>query len=331
MKEFGPWEINFDMDALLPAGVPEKEEVKDKSEEDIYYQDVLNKYKPYIESFHYSEQLANYINTGYLEQEKLEQEIIELVEELKKKEDSEETKTLKAIQNWQNTEKEKFSKLLANTLGKVESGTLTMGAYLHILGELLKIEFYQIEDFKVDNEVIEQFKKGIDKSRTLHKSDNSFEIRLSRWVEKEDSPAKNKFNDIRDYLIEANQSCGLEEKSSIKDQILEFIKNNDSEKLTSFHKEMGYIGEPFLADASPEIFFGNIEKSDRTTQEAFNYFLRDRYYNIEDMIMKEQPFLEGLQIQIEDYFKEIPKKKINHIRLLELKATIEFFLKKLDH
>lgn len=330
LKELGPWEINFDVEPLLPLDLLANEQDKkpEQSKEVRYYEDVLDKYKPFIELFQYSATLARYIDTGFLDQEKFEQEINRIVDDLVKKEESEETKTIKAIKNWKSINDEELAPLKERVLEKVESGKLSLHGYLPIFAELLMLEHYQVEGTEVTPEIIQQFIRGIDKSKVNHVYEAIFDFKLSIWNEQ--SPLKDKFNEIRDYLINANSESLERNATPIKQQIKESIRKNNSEELLEILQNPEYLNEPILEIPEPGELLELIKKANPQTIYAINHGIRFRYsdsdYKALPVFKKEEGFLKTLSKCADEHIKKQEIRKVSTVPFIDLQTILNGLL-----
>lgn len=331
LKELGPWEINFDIEPLLPPGLPanEQDQKQEQSEEVKYYEDVRGKYKLFIELFQYSATLARYVDTGFLNQEKFEQEINSIIDEFVKKEESEETKTIKAIKDWKNIDDEELAPLKQHVLEKVESGELSLYGYIPIFAEFLLMEHYQVENTEVTPEIIQLFKTGIDRSKENHGYEAAFHFKLTVWNEQ--SPLKDKFNEIRDYLIDANTQSLERKATPIKQQLIESIRSNDSEGLLEILQNLEFLNEPILEIPEPGDLFGLLKIAEFPTIYALNHGIRFRYsdsnYKSLPVFNHEKEFLTALLGFTEHYIGEQEVRKVSIVPFIDLQTILQGLLR----
>lgn len=328
LKNVGPYSIiDFDFDFLNP-GVQEDHQEKDPS----YSQLFSEKYSKIIESFFYCQEIADYIHNGYLNEEKLALVISDIVKDFKSKEGTEEDKIIKDIRNWRELKDEDFGPLIDKILARIDTGEFSLMAYPVIFAEFLQFEFYKIYDFEVTPEMIEMFKRGIDKSKENHKYLESFRFKVPMWSERDTTPAKNKYREISKYVIDANDFALTKEYVSISDLILTHLEQNKSDELQEVIVDPSNLNSPFFENIDVDKFFWLLIKANSETINAFNVGIYSRYSDNdiihEPVFQNEKGFFEKLHELIVEHIGSVPQRKISTVQVIDLEKNLRRFVKK---
>lgn len=319
----GPYSkiFNFEIENLMIA---EKGEIK--TDETNYSQLFKEKYTKIVDSFNYSEEIANYVQNGYLDKEKLNQEITEIQIEIKKEKGTDEEVLLKKIKNWRELSDNEFNPLLEKILTKVDEGKFNLYSYPLVFAELLQLEYFQVDNFEITEQIIIKFKKGIDLAKTKHKYVPAFGYKIPMWSDRDTSEIRIKYEVISQYTIEANDYALSKENIEVSSLIIEYIKTNSHKELQELVSSPNHLGVPIFESLKYQDVFNNLLKATNETISAFNWGLYGRYtegdpYTHKSFIHEKDFFCE-LQKLIGEYIDKIKLRKISTVHLIDLNKNL---------
>lgn len=327
LKNAGPIPLlSLDLDKFLS----EKQEVK--KEEAPNYIDLFNeKYSSIINSFHYCQEIADYIHDGYLSEEKLTVVIEEFISEKRRLEGTEEDKLIKQLENWKNLKNEDFEPLKDKIMGKIDEGSFPLAAYPAIFAEFLQIEHYNLYDFKVDGKVIDRFVRGIDKAKEAHEYSNSFRGKISFWRESDTSEARGKFNNIVNYCMRANDDALYKIYKGIIEALLASIENNKSQELQDLITDPEHLNSPLFEFIDEGDFFTLLTNAETETIYAFNAGIYSRYgdsdIETQEVYNKEKEFFMKLYELIHKKIEDTKDRKISIVPFILLERNLRRFIK----
>lgn len=322
LKNVGPYSlIDFDFDFLNP-GVQNRQQEVEKS----YSQLFSERYAKIIESFFYCQEIADYVQNGYLNEGKLAIIITDIIKEIKDKEGTEEDKLIRELRNWRELKDEDFEPLKENILNKIEEGRFTLMAYPIIFAEFLQLEYYKIDGFEVTPDIIEMFKIGIDKSKENHKYLEAFRIKVPMWSDSGKTPARNKYHEISNYTIEANDFALSKIFVDLTTSIISNITQNKSKELQEIITDQSLWGSPLFDSMDPTKVFNLLINANSETISAFNMGLYGRYpensVNTLPSFQKERTFFCELQILIENHLLAVKPIKISTVQFIDLDRNL---------
>ena len=327
LKDVSPHPI-LDVEVFNKMILKNQEEEKPE-QEPSYIQKFNKKYESVIESFHYSREIADYIHNGYLNKEKLKFTINEISQEIKRTKGTEEDKLIKEIKNWRNLKDEDFEPLKEKIFEKVDNGAFSLAGYPIIFGELLQIDHYQLYNFTADDEIIDRFKKGIDKAKETHEYSESFRSKIPYWSESDTSSAKDKFNDICKYTQQANKESLNKIHREIVDSLLLSLKENKSQELQDIVSNLDHLNYPFFESIDVENFFNHLEKANQETVFALHASIYGRYsdrdINYEPVYHKEKEFFKKLRELVTKKIEETTERKISLVPFIDLERNLKRF------
>lgn len=328
LKNVGPYSlIDFDFDFLNPGVQKDQQEM-----EPLYCQLFSEKYSKIIESFFYCQEIADYIQNGYLNEGKLAIVITDIIKEIKDKEGTEEDKLIREIRNWRELKDEDFEPLKEKVLKKIDEGKFSLIAYPIIFAEFLQFEFYKLDDFEVTEKFINRFKKGIDKSKETHKYIDTLRYKFPIWSDRDTTPARGKYLQICNYVIDANDFSLTKEYVSISDTILTHLEQNKSKELQEVIVDPSNLNSPFFENIDVAVFFGLLLIANNQTIYSFNESIFRRYsdsdINHEPVFQSEKEFFEKLHKLIVDHIDSVSQRKISTVQFIDLEKNLRRFMKK---
>lgn len=304
---------------------PEKaEEVKEK--EPSYYKIFTDKYQEIIENFNYSEEIAKYVHNGYLDKNKFAEEISEIQQEIRRNRGTDEQRLTGKIKNWRVLPDNEFLSTIEDVYTAIDGGKFTLVQFILIFSEFLQFEYYGLEGIVVNDQLIERFKKGIDIAKENHKYIEAFAYKLPVWSNRDTTPAKDKYYEVYNYVIEANDYALSKENVEVSTKLIDLIKTNKEKEIQDFISDTTLTGVPIFEHLNEKEVFDLILMSETTTISAFNWGLYGRYPEGDDYahksFLKDKNFLWEFQSLIEKHIEGIKDRKISTVQLIELNKNL---------
>jgi hypothetical protein len=291
-----------------------------------YTEKFREKYLPYENTkFDYFPSIANYIHTGSLDFELLSSEINDILGRYNVRKSTREEELLQKINNIYELEDNELKPLIEELLSMVENGKFQLSMYPNLFVSFLKIEFRGLENFKIDSKIIDKFKLGIDKGKEISKPDDSFSWRMPQF-----QTENLKYNEIKDYAIEANFSLKEQVNNSYLLKIYKSMSNNNQDEIYELITTSEFQFEPIFDLADPKEFFDATLKLTNTCMSVLNdsFHKRYNYHNSSTSQTKEIPFFVGYLELIKLYLKDKGDYKISSDILVALTKTLTSIINK---
>jgi hypothetical protein len=326
LKNVGPYFLSdIDFNNLM-GKEPEKKVENEKS----YVQLFSKKYSNLTESFHYCQEIADYVHNGYLNKEKLTKVIVEIIQEIKGKQETKENKLINKIRNWRNLKDDDFEPLLEELFKTIDDGKFTLMAYPIIFAEFLQMESYDIHKIKVDFELMERFKRGIDKSKVNHKYLEAFRAKLPYWSERDTTETRGKYNNICEYTLRANEYALNKSYDDLIKNFLSNIENSNSQEIDDFFKDTSNLIVPIFKNLNSINFFKLLQNANSETLYALNVGIynrcSDRDIVTEKICQDEKEFFVELCKLVQKQIEGIENRKISIVPFVDLERNLKRFL-----
>jgi hypothetical protein len=307
-----------------------KQNLKEESEsakiKALYFDGNFEPFEPF-------ESVADYLRSGCLNVQKLSNEIEAIINSLKKRKGTEEENTLKKIQNILDLSDETYLKDISQVLESVDKGNFSIGTYLQIYSGLLSLESYEIAGINVDESITERFKEAMTKSVNSEiEKDPWFKDRLSSlWPKREESVQAEKYQKLLTFADEIIKKITKKEKESKSiTEILQFIENNDYDKLKEIlvNKKRDYV----LNEENANKIYSKLIEQKAILINNFRFCLKERYElrDSQTPASYEYPFIKKMIELIEEYEKQKNNNRpISYIPFIgmknDLKECISYF------
>lgn len=284
---------------------PNKEEGRPTT---TYLENFKEKYTPYGNTkYAYYECIAEYVHSGVLDSKELNSIAEEIVNQLVINDKTKEIDISQQLNNIYNLEDNQIIPLIEKVLAKIGEGEYQLVTYPNIFFTLLRIEHMGINEFKVDEGIIDKFKIGIEKAKKLSNYVNNFDIHIPIF----ESP-DTKYGIIKDLAISANNSLKNVKIKEYSEKIIKAFDVANSEGVFDFITDSKYQFEPILSFIDPNIFLkklSSLSNADKwRVYEAFNE--RYSYSNSSSSLKKEVSFFTELKKLIDE---EIAKYKVKDV------------------
>ncbi len=313
----------FKVESYFPINFGNSDKVEEKEPE--YFEKFYDKYENIRSSFYYYPTIANYVHFGYIPED-FESLIKTIRNEIKKEEESEDAVSLKKIKNWELIEGEEFNDLIGYILDLVDKCKFNLYTYPAIYAQLIQLEYMQIENFKLTNEIKNLFFKAIDESKKTHKFEYTFNMRIPQWDYTDKSGGKDKYQEIYSYALRANEKVGnLEHKNEI-DKFVEMVSSNNIKGLEDYMYNIN--NKDIIKNINVETLFEKLLLAKGATIKMFVHGIYAFYpdnslFSLSD---EEVAFFKRFDELIDDYFSKTKKRPIESAFLFYLKNKVKSVL-----
>ena len=224
-------------------------------------------------------------------------------------------------------QEDEFNPLITEILSFVNENRFNLYYYPAIYAQLIKLELLKIENFEITNEITDLFKKAIDNGKDNHVFDHSFHIRIPIWDDSDKSKGKEKYKEIYEYAVKANEDVG---KNSHQEEIKHFIQmisSNDSNSIEDFMSD--YNNRNIFKEINDENLVGKLFSANGATLTAFMNGLFVFYPDNSSFPLSEEEkkcFI-NLTKEIDDYLSKVEKRPIKSAFLIHINNKAKSILK----
>ncbi len=250
-----------------------EEEPKEKTYEEVFREKylVFDNHR-----FDYFSEIAQYIHSGFLEEKGLLIQANNIISELIRNETSKESEIIKRLGNLFLLEDNELQPLFEEVLQKVENGDFDLIAYPNIFSFFMKIEYFKLENFSIDEAMYKTFQKGMDISKTRAKYYEAFRYKIPIW-DNSDTNGKKKYQPIADYATDANDSLFEIQMKSYADKIFSLIQENKGQEAYDCMVNSEFQFVPIFSFLNPETVFNQLKVSKNNTIMYFHDGIHGRY------------------------------------------------------
>lgn len=245
--------------------------------------------------FDYYPIIAHYVYSGFLDEQELRTQAESIKQELIRVETTKEAELIKKISNYFVIEDADFLSLKTEILNKVETGNFDLIAYPNIFSHFIQIEHFKIEDFLIDEHIYQIFENGIKISKLRSVYNDSFKFCIPIWGNS-DKVAKEKYQRIANYAIEANDSLLDNKLNDYANKIVCLIESNNGQDLYDYMTNSEFLLQPIFGYIHSNLVFEKLKKSKNSTIMYFHDGILGRYSaeSLSSFQNKEKPFFVGL-------------------------------------
>jgi hypothetical protein len=239
---------NIDWDNILFTQDKQKEE-KEKPKE--YFELFKERYLPYQDThFDYYTPIVEFIHTGVLDDDELYSELFKIHNSLLQNEITRESEIIQKLNNIYLLEDNELTPLLGELLENVKNGKYQVATYPNIFLSLLRIEHFGINQFEINDALIQVFSEGIQKGKVHSKYIESFEFRIPIFDKRNE-----KYESVKKIAVEANLSLKEDANLLYVNDIKEAIITNQGQKLFDLLTNTQVQFEPIFTLIDPKDFF----------------------------------------------------------------------------
>lgn len=322
-------ELGFEID-LSDNRKEEQRDVKQeevKEERKLILQKIQRKYfDNESDSFEPFFSIAEYIRSGNLRKDKLQEEVDSIINSLEKRKGTPEEQFLEKIKNIFNFTDTGYLKEIEGVLTEIDKGEFSLGTYLQSYSQLLVLESYKIEGVDINDEIYARFVKAIEKSfndgKLLFDSNLDFKYR-SLWSSGDEGHQRDKYKKLFDFAQSINHKVNGKNENLAIVPLLQLMDDGmNDQQLSAILVDKKWDLTLREEDAQP--IFDTLLKQNANEINSFRIILKDRYALREGITpaSQEYPFIRKMIQLIDEYEKDTPKRTISSIPILLLKNSL---------
>ena len=253
--------------------------------------------------FDFYDPIATYVNSGFLNQVELNSSALNIQNYFKSIEAQKEYKLIEDLKNFHLLEDTEFDSIITEILKNIDASKYPLVSYPNIFLVFLQIEFLQIHDFKVSQDIIDTFIKGMNNSLPISEFTKSFEYSIPIF-----EGTNTKYEPIRIRAIELNNSLKDEVIKQISESFMKVMESKDGSNISSFMIKQEYFNEPFFKFIDSHIFFDiTLALSNIAKYKLYEGF-HQRYINYNTIYTSSQElsFFNSYNSLIKNYIEKHP-------------------------
>lgn len=287
----------------------------DEPKEPEYIDRLWKKYNEINDEYHFYPVINEFVANGYLNGREIDSLIIELGKKYKKLEDTPEGKLFKKICNWSQIKDEELHGIIDKIIIAVKDCKYSVGELTELYYLLLKIEYYGIEDFRLNKKIENTFKESA--KTVMQRTGFDFYIETEFFYYTPNQYGKeldNRYECYLNFLGEINQELRKKSDQNTLDGFMEELHTNNANKIVEYCKgpSCQFLFENLDSKAVSEaLLVANVE-----TVEAFR---KGVYYRYPDGIVDGQlshneiQFLLGLHDEITSFIDNQHPRKLSSV------------------
>lgn len=271
-------------------------------------------YKDYIRSLYldngdivydYYKSIVDLVHTGYLSENDLLIESKNIQEEINRNKLTREIEILRATNSWNIMPDEEVQPMITEVLQEVKRGDFDLASYPSLFGWFIQLDYIGI--ISLDDNIKDVFKKGIDIAKSRAKYNPTFGIHIPIWQ----GEGSDKYSEIKEYAIKANNEIWDKTLEKLSLDLLEAIKNNDTDKINYFFQNDDYSCSPLFEKSSAMNFVDILinHATSRTIHYLDGYiYSRYAHLNTLDCYKEDLRFLLDVALMLKKYLDTEIKK-----------------------
>lgn len=250
--------------------------------------------------FQYFAFLANYIHTGDLSLSELKSVAIEIQQKLKDKEQKPEQIALDKLNNCLELNNEEFTPLIQKIYSYVEDGVYKLEVYPVLFQNILNCSLNGIENLKLDEDTVNLFKAGMDKSLAISKYKYGFNSTM--YIQE---PEDKMLEEVRKYSKKLNDSLLVKNDAVVANKVFTLFIKENFEDLKELLLSEDVQSSPIFQEEyiNPSEFFKKFLELTNANKIKIIDLLRSfsvRFTNYGSDLIKELPFFSKLHDLVEE-------------------------------
>lgn len=287
-----------------------------KNEKDLTYIDELyDKYSNIRYEYNHYPIIIEFITNGYLDNNALNAIINELNNECIKNAETPEGKLLKQFEDWRMIEDDQFIKCITELIQYVKDGKYSVRALTTLYHQLLVIEHFEIEGFKLDDNIDKVFRD----SAYVREHQDGFNQYIEHDLyqitpKKYDVELDKRYDSYIKYIGEVNTTLREKGEKNIIDGFMSALRFGDSNKITEYGDGANF--EFLLKSLDANEVFSILKDSDKSIVIAFLSGFYTRYPDrVSGFIISPQvvSFINDLKNLIKQHLEQLKVKKVSSI------------------
>ena len=299
---------------------------RNQDKELSYIDELYDKYGQIRHEYNHYPVIIEYITNGYLDNNELDVIINDINNECVRNAETAEGILLRKFTDWNKIEDDKFSDYIKELMQYVKENKYSIRELTTLYYQLLKIDYYEIENFKLDDHIDKIFKDSANivehnEGFNLYIETDIFEYTPLHYGEKLDERYKSFIN----YIEDINRELRAVGEQKIIDGFLTDLKSGDYDKIIDYGKGSNF--QFVIEHIDAKSVFDILKDSNKDVVEAFRYNIYCRYpdrvigLNVSE---KEICFIKDLKELINQYLNKLQIKRMSSV-------WYQLLVKKLDN
>ena len=286
-----------------------------KDKEPTYIDELYDKYGQIRHEYNHYPVIIEYITNGYLDNNELNVIINDINNECVRNAETVEGVLLRKFTNWDQIEDDKFSEYIKELIQCVQENKYSIRELTTLYYQLLKIDYYEIDNFKLDDHIDKIFKDSANivehnEGFNLYIETDIFEFTPLHYGEKLDERYKSFIN----YIEDINRELRAVGEQKIIDGFLTDLKSGDYDKIIDYGKGSNF--QFVIEHIDAKSVFDILKDSNKDVVEAFRYNIYCRYpdrvigLNVSE---NEICFIKDLKELINQYLNQLQVKRMSSV------------------
>lgn len=300
---------------------------KEKKQDYIY--ELYEKYNRIRYDYKFYPVINKYITDGFLDDYEFNNLIKEIYNNIVNYTETPEGKLLRLFEDWKMIDDDQFKNYISELIKYVKEVKYSIQALTVLYHQLLVIEYYGIEGFKIDKNIDDIFRKSA--YERVHQDGFNLYIendiyQLSRSLFREQ--VKKRYDSYVDYIGEINRELRIIEEQNLIDNYMTALKAGNSDKIAEYSNSANF--QFLLEHLDVNEVFEIIKTSKMDVVRAL---LSGFYTRFPDKVSgiaispKEMAFIDNMKNMMKQYIVHLEVKKVSsiwcYILLNKLDAIIE--------
>ncbi|MBX2925953.1 MAG: hypothetical protein KF746_27405 [Chitinophagaceae bacterium] len=279
-------------------------------------------------NYQYFDFLADYINTGALDLEKLKEESTIINDKLQKNKNSPEKRAFIKLKNVLTLNDDEFNPLIEEIYGYVDAGKYPLEEYFKIFTELFLCSKNGLYGLKIDERDVKRFKSGMEKSMQGKSYQPYLKTHISSFLQ-----ADPLVIDIQQYAIELNNSLHADHDKALAEALVKKIAPGSTNELMEYIQQREFQLNSIFQNSyiDPDEVIERIRKlsnNEKLTVDDFFDKLHRRFLDNPNLLESELSFFEELRKRLDMIITALPaeNKLLSTEVLIRLRYSIENLL-----
>lgn len=202
-----------------------------------YPTEFKEKYKEVYSDFKPNHLLIDYIETGWLDENRFNADIQAFDKELEKLAITKEGIVYQKLLKMPELDDREIPSLLVELKSYIKADKYNLYDLLNVYALLLKYDYYHINDFSLSQDWDDEFIASINRQQVSHRFDHAFDIRTPIWDSNErGSYQYEKYKVIKDEAIRINREVMKRAASTVGETFLLVAESGDVKKLREYRQ-----------------------------------------------------------------------------------------------
>lgn len=237
-------QLQLDLENKINNGTDAADAPKEKQEKPLD----TSRYVSYYDKMVQMKELVDYIATGELDTNILENSIGRLAAELAKEQGTPQGQLVRELHNFETIQDEEFKGKLEQLEAYVKVNAYDMFELLDVYSLLLRFHYFGIQGFQITERLQQVFKEALDATARTHEYDPRFDAIVPKWDPADKSECAALYNAMKFYANKLNQERYQNNTEEDAAGFMRAIRENDMEKVQAYRQNDNYHGIIYSVD-----------------------------------------------------------------------------------